>query len=98
MDVPRAVYIGDILQRDMVMAVEAGTVAVWARYGTRHEPWAAEFIERISPWTEQEITSFKAKEGYLEEPLRAKGMREVDRFSDVLKFSIEWRQQATFSR
>jgi FMN phosphatase YigB (HAD superfamily) len=90
-EVSKAVYIGDILQRDIVMALEAGAVAVWARYGTRHHPWATQFIERISPWTEQEIAAFKAKEGHLEEPLRARGMREVEQFADVLKFFAEHR-------
>jgi FMN phosphatase YigB (HAD superfamily) len=88
----KTVYIGDILQRDMLMALEAGTVAVWAKYGTRHERWAAQFIEQISPWTEEEIAVFKDKEENLEKPLKARGMREVNGFREILSvvFARQW--------
>lgn len=45
-----ALYVGDSLEKDMAMALNAGIRAAWARYGLRHDPnyWTA--LLEISHW------------------------------------------------
>lgn len=48
-------YVGDSLTRDMLLAKRTGTLAVWARYGTRHDPDSYRKLVRISHWTTEEV-------------------------------------------
>jgi FMN phosphatase YigB (HAD superfamily) len=49
------IYVGDSLTRDMILARRAGTMAVWARYGTRHDSTAYQKLVRVSHWTRAEV-------------------------------------------
>lgn len=48
-------YVGDNLERDVDMALQAGAHAAWAAYGTRHDPddWAR--LVRVTHWTPSEV-------------------------------------------
>lgn len=48
-------YIGDSISKDILMAKKAGCIAIWARYGVRHDPVMYERLVRISHWTEEDI-------------------------------------------
>jgi phosphoglycolate phosphatase len=48
-------YVGDSLTRDITMAVQAGCVAVWARYGTNVDPAAWQKLVRITHWTKETV-------------------------------------------
>ena len=48
-------YVGDSLTRDVTMAVGAGCVAVWARYGTDVDPADWRRLVRITHWTEETV-------------------------------------------
>jgi phosphoglycolate phosphatase-like HAD superfamily hydrolase len=50
-----AVYIGDSIARDVLMAKRAGVFAVWAAYGAEHSPDMYEKLVRISHWTPEEV-------------------------------------------
>jgi predicted HAD superfamily phosphohydrolase YqeG len=50
-----AVYIGDSVARDVLMAKRAGVFAVWAAYGAEHSPAMYDALVRISHWTPQEV-------------------------------------------
>lgn len=48
-------YIGDSLTRDVLMAKEASVYAIWAKYGTNHDPAAYQKLVRVSQWTPEEV-------------------------------------------
>lgn len=48
-------YIGDSIARDVLMARKAGVFAVWAAYGSKHDPAMYKALVRISHWTEDEV-------------------------------------------
>ena len=48
-------YVGDSLTRDVLMAKTAGIYAIWAKYGTNHDPAMYEKLVRISQWTPEEV-------------------------------------------
>lgn len=50
-----AVYIGDSIARDVLMAKRAGVFAVWAAYGAEHSPTMYDALVRISHWTPEEV-------------------------------------------
>lgn len=50
-----AVYIGDSIARDVLMAKRAGVFAIWAAYGSEHSPAMYEALVRISHWTPEEV-------------------------------------------
>jgi phosphoglycolate phosphatase len=50
-----AVYIGDSVARDVLMAKRAGVFAVWAAYGAEHSPTMYDALVRISHWTPEEV-------------------------------------------
>jgi phosphoglycolate phosphatase-like HAD superfamily hydrolase len=50
-----AVYIGDSVARDVLMAKRAGVFAVWAAYGAEHSPAMYDALVRISHWTPEEV-------------------------------------------
>lgn len=54
-DLEHAVYVGDSLSKDIVMAKEAGVFAVWAEYGANHKKSDYQKLIRISHWTENDI-------------------------------------------
>jgi phosphoglycolate phosphatase len=50
-----ALYVGDSMTRDVVMAKTAGVKAVWARYGCQHDPVQWGKLERITHWTNEDV-------------------------------------------
>ena len=50
-----AVYIGDSIARDVLMAQRAGVCSVWAAYGAQHSPALYKALVRISHWTPEEV-------------------------------------------
>jgi phosphoglycolate phosphatase len=48
--VEEAAYVGDSIRNDVFMANEAGTRAVWARYGTQHVPEHWDTLLSITHW------------------------------------------------
>lgn len=52
---PEAVYVGDSLMKDVVMAQELGVHDVHARYGVSHDRDGYNLLRRVSHWTQQDI-------------------------------------------
>jgi FMN phosphatase YigB (HAD superfamily) len=50
-----AVYVGDSLSKDIVMASDAGVFSSWAQYGTHLDPNLYEKLVRVSHWTKIDI-------------------------------------------
>jgi FMN phosphatase YigB (HAD superfamily) len=50
-----AVYVGDSIARDVLMARRANVYAIWAAYGAEHRPAMYEALVRISHWTMEEV-------------------------------------------
>lgn len=50
-----AVYIGDSLMKDVVMAKAAGLSAVWAEYGLAHGRDEYELLKRVTHWTAADV-------------------------------------------
>lgn len=48
-------YVGDSLTRDVLMAKQANTHAIWAKYGTEHNEDFYQKLVRISHWTPEEV-------------------------------------------
>lgn len=60
----QAIFIGDSMSKDMLMAKSAGVFAVWARYGTSHSNGAYEKLVRVTHWTDADVQrelEFRAK-------------------------------------
>lgn len=55
-----ACYVGDSLTRDVTMAKDAGVTAVWARYGTRHDPALWQILLRVTHWTAEDVAREEA--------------------------------------
>ena len=53
------IYVGDSLVRDVMMAKQAGSFAVWAKYGARPSPEMYEKLVRISHWTAEDVAREK---------------------------------------
>lgn len=76
-----AVYVGDSLTRDMMMAVEAGVFAAWARYGRDYAPEDWQLLVEVTHWTEEDVLR--------EESLRARARNVepdvvLNRYDDLL--------------
>lgn len=83
----RCAYVGDSLQRDIVMAKQAGVCAVWARYGTNHSADHWRRVLRVSHWTANDVHRDELSRRALE---TMKPDAVIDRFSDlvdILSFS-----------
>lgn len=50
-----AIYIGDNLMKDVVMAQHAGICDVWAKYGQSHNQPEYEQLKRVTHWTPQAV-------------------------------------------
>jgi HAD superfamily hydrolase (TIGR01549 family) len=55
-DLDDVAYIGDSIARDVLMARKANVFAVWAAYGSKHDPAMYKALVRVSHWTEAEET------------------------------------------
>ena len=53
--VDRALYIGDSIARDILMAAEAGVHSVWAKYGNVYEKSLWGQLVRITHWTDDDV-------------------------------------------
>lgn len=49
------VYIGDSIARDVLMARRAGAIAVWARYGSEHDPALWADLVAVTHWTVEDV-------------------------------------------
>lgn len=54
-DMASVAYVGDSLTRDVKMAVDAGAIAMWAKYGTVHAPGLYEKLVRVTHWTDEDV-------------------------------------------
>jgi phosphoglycolate phosphatase len=54
-EISEAAYIGDSLAKDVFMAKETGCKAIWAKYGTKHNPKEYDALVRVSHWTAAEV-------------------------------------------
>ena len=54
-DARETAYIGDSIARDVYMAKQIGSVAIWAKYGSEHDPEEYKRLIRISHWSPEEI-------------------------------------------
>jgi FMN phosphatase YigB (HAD superfamily) len=48
----RTVYVGDSLTKDIGMALAAGTIAAWARYGLEYDRSLWNLLVRVTHWTD----------------------------------------------
>lgn len=48
----RTVYVGDSLTKDIGMALAAGTIAAWARYGLEYDRSLWDLLVRVTHWTD----------------------------------------------
>lgn len=51
-----AVYVGDSIARDIVMAKSAGVLAVWARYGAHPDPRLWSVLVKVTHWTAEDVS------------------------------------------
>ncbi|MBL6975106.1 MAG: HAD family hydrolase [Deltaproteobacteria bacterium] len=49
-------YVGDSLERDVLMGNDAGVLTAWARYGKSYDPACWERLVRITCWTDEDLT------------------------------------------
>lgn len=73
-------YVGDSITRDIVMAKNAGALAIWAKYGTEYDKTLWSVLVRVTHWTDEEVR--------LEENLRSKYAdvkpdHEISEFSEL---------------
>lgn len=52
-------YVGDSVARDILMAKEAGVLAIWAKYGSANKTADYARLVRISHWTDEDVTREK---------------------------------------
>lgn len=85
------VYVGDSLTKDVGMAVSAGVMSVWARYGTTYDRALWELLVRVTHWT--------AEDAVRESQLRRLSVGSpdviIDSFSEVLPLFDQPREQPT---
>jgi FMN phosphatase YigB (HAD superfamily) len=48
-------YVGDSVARDVLMAKQANVFAIWAAYGSQHDPRMYDDLVRISHWTAKDV-------------------------------------------
>jgi FMN phosphatase YigB (HAD superfamily) len=83
LSVPReeALYVGDSLSRDVLLARRAGIADVWARYGSRRDEALYRELLEITYWTETEVT----EEERLRKEIGGSGVSNaIDSFSELL--------------
>jgi phosphoglycolate phosphatase len=64
-----AAYVGDSMARDVLAAIGANVLSIWAKYGAFHDEEAYRKLIRISHWTAEDIARERAL------TIRAKGVR-----------------------
>lgn len=81
-----ALFIGDSIGRDVVMAQECGVLDVYAKYGNEYDPAHYEQLKKITYWTDAEI-----KREAQARPRTTKPSFTIDSFPDLLEIikSIE---------
>lgn len=83
------VYVGDSLTKDVGMALSAGVMAAWARYGTTYDRALWELLVRVTHWT--------AEDAERESQLRRLSVGApdviIDSFSEVLSLFDLAREQ-----
>lgn len=76
-----ALYVGDSLSRDVLLARRAGIRDVWARYGSRRDDVLYRELLEITYWTEAEI----AEEDRLRREVRSSAAsHQIDSFPEIL--------------
>lgn len=82
--VRECLYIGDSLVRDVAMAKQAGVRAVWARYGTKHDPELWNLLVAVTHWSVEDVQ----REAKLREAFQnIEPDFTVDRFNELLVIS-----------
>ncbi|WP_405954855.1 HAD family hydrolase [Streptomyces phaeochromogenes] len=56
----KAVYVGDSLMKDVLMAQELGVHDAYAKYGVSHDREGYDLLRRVSHWTQEDIQREKA--------------------------------------
>lgn len=78
----QAAYVGDSLARDILMAQDAGVLAIWASYGDLSKRQGYEKLVAISHWTEEDVR--RARElGRLAKDVVPDAI--IDTFSELLE-------------
>lgn len=73
-------YIGDSIARDVMMAKQAGTLAVWARYGTEYEPSHWRQLVAVTHWTDDDV---RRETELRERSAKVRADVTVDRFDEI---------------
>jgi len=83
LSVPReqALYVGDSLSRDVLLARRAGIADVWAKYGSRRDEVLYRELLEITYWTETEVAE---EERLREEIGGSAASNAIDSFSEIL--------------
>ena len=79
-----AAYIGDSIAKDVYMAKQVGSIAIWAEYGSKHPPDEYAKLVRISHWTPAEIR-YEAELRKLTHAVRPDFVAKSS-FAELLKF------------
>lgn len=58
--IEKSAYIGDSMNRDVLMAREAGVFSIWAKYGSKVPDETYRKLVRISHWTKEDIDRERA--------------------------------------
>lgn len=56
-------YVGDSLERDVLMGKDAGVLTAWALYGKSYDPLCWERLVRITCWTDEDLARQREAQG-----------------------------------
>jgi phosphoglycolate phosphatase len=79
----RALYVGDSITRDVMMAKEAGIYAAWAKYGTLYDKVLWEQLVRVTHWTKSDVERENALKS---SAARTSPDAVLDSFGDLLRY------------
>lgn len=78
-------YVGDSLTRDISMALAAGCVGVWARYGTSYSKEHWQRLVRVTHWTPDDVE----REGQLKKQFaNVRPSATIDSFRELLSLNL----------
>jgi phosphoglycolate phosphatase len=81
--VEETLYVGDSISRDVAMAKNAGTHAVWARYGSRRDSTLWEKLVRVTHWTDEDVAHEKR---LIDETRNVKPDAVIDSFPELMNY------------
>jgi len=56
-------YVGDSLERDVLMGKDAGVLTAWAQYGKSYDPESWKRLVRITCWTDEDLARQREAQG-----------------------------------